>query len=138
MIKKLLIVLLIILVAGIIYFFVKYPNNVLVPYRPQGPSYQSEENQQNKGYPARQLDQTADSVRKFTIQDLDQALKKYYSINNKAPETLEDLISAGYIKSVKVDKVTNQPPKYYPKDSEHGCRVELILSDGSSIYGYCK
>ena len=138
MTKRIFIVLLMILVAGVIYFFIKYPNNIFISYRPQGPSYQSEENQQDEGYPARQLDQAADSVRKFTIQDLDQALKEYYSTNNKSPETLEDLVSAGYIKAVKVDKATNQPPKYYPNDPEHGCRVELILSDGSSIYGYCK
>ncbi len=136
--KKILIALLIVLVAGVIYFFIKYPNNIFISYEPEGPSYQTEDNKQDKGYPARQLDQASDSVKKFTIQDLDQALKKYYSTNNKAPETLEDLISAGYIKSIKMDKVTNQPPTYNPNDPEHGCRVELVLSDGSSIFGYCK
>jgi len=137
MIKKILILSLIILVAGIIYFFKKYPNNALVPYNPEGPTYQTDENQK-KMYPARQLDQAADSVRRFTIQDLDMALKQYYSANNTAPQTLEDLVSSGYIKSVKLDKVTNQPPKYYPNDLEHGCRVELVLSDESPIFGYCK
>ena len=73
--KKFLIALFVMLVTGIIYFFIKYPKNIFIPYRPQGSSYQTEENQQEKRYPARELDEAADSVRKYTILDLDQALK---------------------------------------------------------------
>jgi len=138
MIKKILIFLFVVIVGGVIYFFKRYPNNIFIPYHPDGPTYQTGKINQEKGYPVRELDQAADSVRKYAIDDLDQALRRYYTTNNKAPETLETLVSAGEIKSVKLDKITNQPPTYYPDDPQHGCRVESTLSDGTIIYGYCK
>lgn len=138
MVKKILIALFVVIVAFLIYFFKKYSNNLFVPYNPQGPSYQTEELSKEAGDPVQQLDQAADAIRKNNIENLELALRRYYSANNMPPETLENLVRDGYIKSIKLDKVTNQAPKYYPNDPQYACRVESTLSDGSTIYGYCK
>jgi|GEM_PF-4060911 len=136
--KKILLIILIVLIGSGIYFYFKYPNSPLIPYRPQGPTVQTDTNQNGFGNPVRQIDQANDAIRKFTIQDLDSALKTYYSQNSQPPKTLDDLVTAKLIKSIKLDKITNQPPQYFAQDQIHGCRVELELSDGTVAKGYCK
>ncbi len=136
--KKILIIVLIVLLCGVLYFYLKYPNSPLIPYKPQGPTVQNSNNQNEFGNPVKQIDQATDATRKFTIQDLDSALKTYYQQYNHAPKTLDDLVTEKLIKSIKLDKVTNQPPQYFAEDPVHGCRVELALSDGSVAKGYCK
>lgn len=129
---------LVVLVGGVVYFFLKYPNSPLIPYKPQGPTVQTTTNQNGLGNPVKQIDQANDAIRKYTIQDLDSALKAYYSKYGQSPKTLDDLVTEKLIKSIKLDKVTNQPPQYFVDDSIHGCRVELVLSDGTVAKGYCK
>lgn len=127
-----------VLIGGGVYFFLKYPNSPLLPYKPQGPTVQNANNQNGLGNPVKQIDEATDATRKFTIQDLDTALKTYFSKYGHPPKILDDLVTDKLIKSIKLDKVTNQPPQYFPTDPTHGCRVELALSDGSVAMGYCK
>lgn len=136
--KKILIIIFLVLIGGVVYFFIKYPNSPLLPYKPQGPTVQNSNNKNSLGYPVRQIDQANDAIRKFTIQDLDTALKTYYSKYSQSPKSLDDLVTEKLIKSINLDKVTNQPPQYFPTDTLRGCRVELTLSDGSVAKGYCK
>lgn len=136
--KKILIIILLVLIGGVIYFFIKYPNSPLFPYKPKGPTVQNSNNKNNLGYPVRQINQANDAIRKFTIQNLDTALKTYYLKYSQPPKSLDDLVTEKFIKSIQLDKVTNQPPQYFPTDTIHGCRVELELSDGSVATGYCK
>lgn len=136
--KNILIIVLVVLIGGIAYFYIKYPNSPLFPYKPKGPTYQNSTNQNGFGNPVKQTDQAADAVRKFTIQDLDTALRIYYARYNRSPKSLDDLVTEKLIQSIRLDKVTNLPPQYFAEDPEHGCRVELTLSDGSVAKGYCK
>ncbi len=127
-----------VLIGGSVYFFFKYPNSPLLPYKPQGSTVQNSNNQNGLGNPVKQIDQANDATRKFTIQDLDTALKTYFSKYGQSPKVLDDLVTEKLIKSINLDNVTNQPPLYFPTDPIHGCRVELMLSDGSVAMGYCK
>lgn len=136
--RKILLIILVIVVGGIVYFFLKYPNSPLIPYKPQGPTVQTPNNQNGFGNPVRQVDKANDATRKFTIEDLDMALKSYYSKYGQPPKSLDDLVTEKLVKSIKLDKVTNQPPEYFAIDPTHGCRVELALSDGTVAKGYCK
>ncbi len=113
-------------------------NYAVAPYMPKGPSFQTPDKQQTDGYPVKQRDEGADAARKFEIEMYDTALKKFYATYSKSPQNLEELVSTGLIKKVTQDMVTKQPPQYSAQDSEHGCRIEYVLSDGSTIYGYCK
>lgn len=136
--KKILVIIIVLLVGGGIYFYLRYPDSPLIPYKPQGSTVQNVTNQNGLGNPVKQVDQANDATRRFTIQDLDSALKIYYSKNGQSPKTLDDLVTEKLIKSIKLDKVTNQPPQYFAQDPTYGCRVELELSDGTIAKGYCK
>ena len=42
-----------------------------------------------------------------------------------------------YILEIETDPITKQPPTY-TIGNQRGCKVELTLSDGSVVNGYCK
>lgn len=54
------------------------------------------------------------------------------------PATLDQLIEKNLMRSIPLDPVTNEQPKYFAEDAQNGCKVESTLSDGSIISGYCK
>ena len=67
--KKISIILILALILLGGFFLLKqiYPNNILIPYSPEGPSYQNDENKNQLGIPTKALDQGADASRKATI-----------------------------------------------------------------------
>lgn len=138
--KEIVALLLVLIIVGIgIFAFARmYPNSTLIPYIPKGPSIQTDTNKNSFGNVDRQLDQANDMRRKSIISDLDLALKKYYAAYKKSPASLDVLVTEKFIKSVKLDPVTNNPPKYSSKEDIDGCKAELILSDGSAISALCK
>ncbi|MBP7774726.1 hypothetical protein KA078_02945 [Candidatus Woesebacteria bacterium] len=140
--KKIFIILGSLLLVGMLFLvggFYYLRSLALAPYLPKGPSFQTPEDKlQTDKYTAKHRDQAADEARKFEIEMYDTALKRFYTTYKKSPQNLEELVSTGLIKKITQDMVTKQPPLYSAQDSEHGCRIEYVLSDGSTIYGYCK
>lgn len=139
--KKILVVLLLLLVIGFgLYYFLKiqYPNSILNSYSPQGPSYQTEETKGQVGYPARQLDQAADVARTTTIESgIQPALNQYYKMYQKAPTSLDVLVSEGILTNVPKDPLTDEAPKYSSDFPERGCKAWHVLSDGTEVAAYC-
>ena len=90
------------------------------------------------GYPSKQLNAAADSGRKSTAKQIDLMLKEYYQKFSKAPTSLQDLVSEGILNVIPTDPVSKQEIFYLNTDAEHGCRVEIELCEGTTLYAYCK
>jgi len=66
-------------------------------------------------------------------------MKEYYQKFSKAPDSLQDLISEGMLLTIPTDPVSKQEiSDEVNTDTERGCRVEIKLCEGTTLFAYCK
>ena len=131
-----LLLVIIIIISGVIYIKNKYPNSILNSYTPQGPTYKTDD--KPISFPAKQLDQGADAARTSNIElTIQPGITKYYTKYNMAPNSLDDLVSEKFIKSVPKDPLTGELPLYSKDNQERGCKAWYTLSNGTEVAAYC-